>query len=161
MAKYSPYKSFSEESDASDFIETLKYHEIDFDISIVKTGLDTLYGENRFGTSYFVKLQKEDFQKADALLVAIAEKDLKKIPEDYHLFTFSNDELKEILTNPDEWSEIDYLLAHKILDQRNVVIDKNALVAWRSTRLEKSADRSEDGFGLVYLVIAYQHLGVY
>ncbi len=56
------------------------------------------------------------FTRAHAVLEAFYEKQLQEVDPDYYLFAFTDAELLDILSKPDEWGHFDYsgvkLLSH-------------------------------------------------
>lgn len=88
-----------------------------------------------------------DFEKANSLLEKEAEEIVKEIDKDYYLFGFSNDELKEIIFYPNEWSEIDYALAIKILKERGINYSKEKIQHIKQEQIEilsKPKDESKN-----------------
>ena len=69
---------------------------------------------------FLVKIAGTDYEAADALLHKMALEELPLIPKDYLLYDFDEDDLKDIIQNPQEWSKTDYLLAIRILEERHI-----------------------------------------
>ena len=55
------------------------------------------------------------------------------------MFTFSDDELIDILKHPDEWGRFDFLLSQKILKEKGKAIEPILLEAFRKQRNEELA----------------------
>ena len=85
---------------------------------------DVTFANNEILHLYYVKLKQEDFEKADELLMnSVLESDQQPIG-DYYLFSFSTDELIDVLKNPDEWNAFDLYWARKILSSKSVELKK-------------------------------------
>ncbi|MEI9912162.1 MAG: hypothetical protein WDO71_22415 [Bacteroidota bacterium] len=56
---------------------------------------------------------------------------------DYYLFSFSDDELMDVLRKPDEWNEFDLYWAKKILHIRGVEIKPEDLEKAKQERLDE------------------------
>lgn len=96
---------------------------------------------------YRIKLREADFKKADALLLSISQKQLQNIDKDYYLLDFDNEELLEVVTKPDEWGQLDYLLAQKLLKERGMEINPILAEALRKQRVQEIS-KPEQGNGI-------------
>jgi hypothetical protein len=85
----------------------------------------------------YLKLLAKDFEKAKAILKDEANEWIGKLSKDYYLFAFSDTELLEIVRKPDEWNEVDYELAKKILAERGIPIEESAEKKMYNQRLEE------------------------
>jgi hypothetical protein len=53
------------------------------------------------------------------------------------LFSFSNEELKEIIEKKDEWNDLDYALSINLLKNRGVEITKEEILEAKNKRVEE------------------------
>lgn len=97
-----------------------------------------------FMREYEVQLHPENFEQAETLLEKQAEGMIADLPEDYYLLTFTDEELHDVVMKHDEWSEFDYLLARKLLEERGKTIDETSLKQLRKQRLEDLAKPEKD-----------------
>lgn len=119
------YKRFSEQEQAKELVDILEENEIEYSVSEDRDSLDSLYGgDNQFKQLYFVKIKKQDFETVNNILITQSGKHLDNVDKDHYLFTFTNEELYDILAKPDEWNEFDFLLAQKILKNRGKPMDQ-------------------------------------
>ncbi len=81
---------------------------------------------------------------------------IKTLPEDYYLFSFSNNELIEVIQKKDEWNEIDYLLAIKLLKNRGVEITSEDIEKTQKDRLSqlKKPEKSARSWIIAGYIIA-------
>lgn len=135
MEKFITYRKFNERESQKALTQLFQENNIDAEVSEDRDSLDSLYGHKHFSRVFYVKIKKEDFPKADSLLIDQTNPDLNAIDSDYYLFKFSGNELFDILSKPDEWSEFDYTLAKKILQERGEDIDANVLAHLKSKRI--------------------------
>lgn len=91
-----------------------------------------------------LQMHPENFEKAEALLEKDAELMITDLPEDYYLLAFSNEELQEVVLKHDEWSEFDYMLARKLLDERGHAIDEAHIRTMREERIKDLAKPEKD-----------------
>jgi hypothetical protein len=100
-----------------------------------------------------LKLQPQDFAKADQALADYYKAQLDTVDKDYYLFGFSDQELIEIIAKPDEWGPFDYQLAQKILADRGQEITPQRVQLLRQQRI---ADLKEpEPGGSLWILIGY------
>ena len=109
---------------------------------------------NVMGTSYSieyeVKIKPSDFTKAEKILSENAEKQINQLEKDHYIFSFSDEELYEILLKPDEWNEMDYAMAKKILETKGKSIDESMLHALKKQRISDLAKPEENQQSWIY-----------
>ncbi|HEY0656350.1 MAG TPA: hypothetical protein VGD65_24625 [Chryseosolibacter sp.] len=142
--EFSTYKTFYEQDSAIALADILKANNIDYEIAEDRESLDSLYGDKHLSRQFLVKLKKDDFARVDALVLASVEEQVTSIDRDHYLFQFTDDELFEILTKPDEWSALDFQLAKKILKERGKDINETTIALLRTQRINELA-KPEDG----------------
>src|SRR5260221_4377450 len=118
------YKKYYEQERADALKQILQENNIEFETEEERESLDTLYGDKHFLKQFFIKIKQEDFLKADAVLKELSLKELATVDKDHYLFEFSDEELFEIISKPDEWNEFDFELAKKILGDRGKTINE-------------------------------------
>ena len=116
------YKRTDDEGVANELSKSLSDNNIEVRISVDKENLDSMYGDKEFAKQYFIRISESDFEKADLLFENLAASQLDAVDSDHYLFTFSDDELFEIVSKKDEWSDLDFQLAKKILKDRGKII---------------------------------------
>ncbi len=97
------------------------------------------FSNNPLSKEYLLKIEQTDFAKAQELIANSYKNLIEEVDKDYYLFSFSTQELKEIITKPDEWGEFDYVLAQKILSDRNEEVTPEQLDKLKQERLEELA----------------------
>jgi hypothetical protein len=145
------YKKFYEQEKVEELARILNENEIEFEIDENKEALDTLYGENRFNKFFFVKLKKNDFAKVDTLLQNEGEQEVLTVSSDHYLYGFTDDELFEILSKPDEWSELDFQLSKKILNERGQQVSPEKIDLLKKERIEELAKPETEGKFWTYI----------
>lgn len=106
--------------------------------------VDTSFSGSTLQNQYEIKIQLSDFEKAEKILNENAENLIDQVDKDHYLFSFTDEELYEILLKADEWNEFDYKLAQKILIQRGKSIDSQLLNALKKQRLETLSKPEEN-----------------
>jgi hypothetical protein len=157
--EYIVYKKFTDQEKTESIVNILKEHGIDFELTEDRDSLDSLYGGNHLARQYYVKLKKDDFEKADAILLDLSEKELNTVDKDHYLYTFTDEELFEILSKPDEWNEFDYLLAKKILRERGKEINDHTIALLKKQRVTDLSKPDEGHRGWMFAGYIFALLG--
>jgi len=118
------YKRFYEKEAANELTEILVDNGVEFDLTEDKENLDSLYGDKQFSKQYFVKINGDDFKKVDSILLSLGEKELETVDKDHYLYGFTDEELFEIVSKPDEWNAFDFQLSKRILKERGIEINQ-------------------------------------
>lgn len=138
------YQKFSDKSEAVELTDLLTENNIDFIFEDTSASFDPSFANNQINKEFRVKLKKQDFDKADKIMLSISATQLDNIDKDYYLFEFKDEELIEVLTKSDEWSKFDYLLAQKILKERGQEVNEKFLETLRKQRIEELAKPEEN-----------------
>jgi len=138
------FQSFYTENEAASVIEQLRENGIDYRLERSKELLDKAFIGEDLEKKIFLKIKSFDFSRANQVLDAHILQNIAALEKDYYLFSFTNDELIEILRKPDEWSRQDFLIARKILDERGQPINEEVIKDLKSKRInELSREESE------------------
>jgi hypothetical protein len=102
---------------------------------------------------FHLKIKGPDFNKANAILDAYILQNLSEIEPDYYLYSFSDEELLEIITKPDEWNNQDIVLAKKILNDRGQIISEQQVEANKLNRINHL--EKPDKEGRMFIILGY------
>ena len=141
---YSSFKTFNDRETAEDFSEVLKEYAIEFYIEEDVLEFDPTYANNELDKDFHIMVKQTDFVKAKQAYEAYFKKQLHNAPPDYYLFSFSNEELKEIMAKPDEWGTFDYLLAEKILQDRGLGVSDAEKQTLKTERYKTLQEQQKD-----------------
>jgi len=104
--------------------------------------------ENRGPGVVHVLVMPRDLDQAQRVLQVLAGEVQSEIEEGDYLASFSDEELYDVLRKFDEWNQIDYVLAARLLAQRGHQLNEDTLRQWRAERmceLEKP-EKASPGF---------------
>lgn len=91
------FQKFNLKEDAVELATFLRESQIEYRIEDTSSGLDGNFGNSELSKDYLIKLKKEDFEKADVLLLQISSNLVETIDRDHYLHEFTDEELKEII----------------------------------------------------------------
>lgn len=147
------YQKFDDPALAEGLIELLEAHGIEYSVQEQTTGFDPSLAMGNATVDYAVKIKAENFEKVNQLLAEAEEKNVGEVAKDYYLFSFTNDELTDVLIKADEWSAFDVVLARKILAEKGISIDDKELKVIEEKRIEEL--RTPDEPQTLWIVIGY------
>lgn len=91
--------------------------------------------ENRGPDVVHVQVFPKDLERAQRVLEVLAGEVQSELEDSDYLNSFSDAELFDVLKNFDEWNQVDYVLAARLLVQRGHALDDAQLTMWRSERM--------------------------
>jgi hypothetical protein len=153
------YKRTDDEGIALEITNVLKANDIAFHVVEDKENLDSLYGDKEFARQFFIKINEKDFAKADLIFEQQFLTEIKNVDRGYYLFSFSNEELFDIVNKRDEWGEFDFQLAKVILKERGNEITTEMVTLLKEKRLKELSKPEKDQTDLVYYGYAAALLG--
>jgi len=156
--QYLTFQKFNDQGLATELADLLEENNIDF-ILDGSSGFDPTFSNSEINKEFRVKLKKENFEQAHALLLNVSMMQLDSVEKDYYLFDFSDDELIEIVTKPDEWGHFDYMLAQRLLKERGKEIKPAVADTLRKQRLQELAKPEESQKSWIYAGYAFAILG--
>jgi hypothetical protein len=139
MEDFEVFKSFYSEEQALDLQMLLKENGIETKIERKRIIIDKVIMGDGVETDIYLMLKAADFSRAEQVIDDSVTKHINEIEPDYYLFSFSKEELLEIVRKPDEWNNQDVILARKILSDGGYVINENEVSRIKSTRLKELA----------------------
>jgi hypothetical protein len=114
------YSKFHSKEEAEAFTDRLLQAGIYHELEVERDVLDKVYTGASLDPMIAVKVPVSDFNRVNTLVENDVELNLEHIDPAYYLFQFTNDELVDVVKEPEEWNAFDRALAKKILEDRNV-----------------------------------------
>ena len=137
MPEFITYQKFNDSALANDLAELLDQHNIPYFIQEETSGFDPSLSMSKAAVDYAIKIKSDDFEKVNLLRTEYEEKNIDDVDKDYYLFSFTDNELMEVLAKADEWSTFDVVLARKILTERGTNIGDADIAAINEKRIEE------------------------
>lgn len=154
MSEFATYQQFFSAEEAEGVIAILNEHGIPYTFKQIHARFDkVIIGEN-LNEQWDLRIPQHEFSRVNDLLLANTTVNLDELEKDHYLFTFSHEELQNIIQNPDEWGRHDYLVAVELLKQRGENVSKELLQELREKKIEVLA-KPPKKVPLGWLIVAY------
>jgi hypothetical protein len=137
MESYIQYRSFNDPALATELTDILKSQSIPFIQEDNTSQFNLTFTESALTKEYIVKLKVEDFERANNILKETAKQEINQVDKDHYLYTFTDEELIDIVKKPDEWNSLDYELAQKLLKERGVQFNLESIKKERLQELSQ------------------------
>jgi hypothetical protein len=131
------YKKFNDLALANDLAETLQKHNINYRVEEESTLFNPSFYTDELAKDYAVKINADDFITVNGILKAEEKERINTVNSDHYLYDFTDVELMDLISKPDEWSPFDCQLATKILNERGVDVNDEKLAELNEKRLEE------------------------
>jgi hypothetical protein len=131
------FKKFKDLELAKIIANQLKQSNIEFLLEDNPKFFDPTFANNTFDPYIFIKIKPGDFTRANEALEEHYKISLNSVDSDYYLFEFTDHELLEIISKPDEWGPLDYQLSKKILTDRGKEVRPNEEALLKEKRLNE------------------------
>lgn len=142
--QFSVLKKYSSIDQAQEVVTLLNSNKIETEIGNNIPPVDNLLTGNNITPEFEIKIKISDFENANKLLQSIAEDQINQVDKGYYLFSFSDEELYDIILKQDEWNEFDYSLAKKLLSERGKPINEELIKSLKKQRLNDLAKPEEN-----------------
>lgn len=139
------FQTYATAEDAQPLLAALAAHYIEVRTKADdgKLAVDATFANNERVATFLVKLQLADFERARQLLDELNQAAVTQADPDHYLHGFSDGELFDVLTRPDEWSSFDVALARHLLLQRGRDVSADTLTLLRQHRVAELARPEE------------------
>ncbi|HZY38991.1 MAG TPA: hypothetical protein VFE53_20160 [Mucilaginibacter sp.] len=131
------YQKFDDIVLAEALIDLLEENEIAYETEEEAFRFDPSLVLSNAKKEYAVKIKGDDFGRVTQLLQANEAENIDGVEQDYYLFSFTDEELMEVVTKADEWSAFDVVLAKKILADRGKPISDDIIEKIEEQRIEE------------------------
>lgn len=110
------FRSFTNQNEVDDILSDLDRRNIKYKIAKTENHLGSSFGETPQRVIELYILSK-DINVVQQVLYERALNLIDGVDPDHYLYSFSLNELQDLLSNPTEWSELDVLLAQRIMNE--------------------------------------------
>jgi hypothetical protein len=127
MSDFKTYMSFIDADSSLELTALLEKNDIPYILQDTKSDFDPSMSLNEANKPYLIQIQEEDREKVDQLVKESY--DISKVNKEHFLYSFSDDELIDVLKNEEEWHPLDVLLAKKLIQEKNIIIDEKKITS--------------------------------
>jgi hypothetical protein len=127
MSELKTFMSLTDSAVAEEIIEILNTNRIDYKLQDTSKDFDASFANNTAKETFLIMLNANDFDKASKLLDENMKFNIDEIDIQHPLFLFSNNELKDVVKNYDEWHPLDVKLAKYLLRKDNIVVEDSEI----------------------------------
>lgn len=144
------FQKFNDIELAKEMAERLKQNGIECSLEDNRRLFDPSFVNHTVEPDISIKLRAEDFSKAHKALEDYYKRTLENVEQDYYLFDFTDEELIEIVSKPDEWGHFDYMLSQKILRDRGKEIQPEVAELLKTQRKKDLAQPDSSHIYWIY-----------
>ena len=138
------YQKFTDIESAEEFANELNKNGIEYHLEDNNHSYVKVYGYNPIDISFGVNIKAQDFAKADLILEKYYDEQIENIDKSYYLFEFTDEELKNIISNPYEWGRLDYQLAKHLLKERGLEISDAEIKAIKTEKINELSKNEKE-----------------
>lgn len=153
MSDFKTFMSLTDRSMVKEITSILECNQLNFRMQDTSRDFDPTMANNEAYHSTLVMLDPKDFEKANVLLEEHTPLNIAEIDPSHPLFSFSNDELKEVVKNYDEWHPLDVKLAKYLLQKQNITVGQNEIKEQQHVKELKAGEHEKSG--LQTLIMGY------
>lgn len=129
------FEKFTDPALAAAIQEQLQAQGIHSEIDNDNPVFDVSFANNQYQPTTLLKLAPDDFIRARAALDAYYQSQLSGLDPDYYLFSFTDEELLNIVKHPDEWGPLDNALAKQLLARHGRPLTDDQAATFQQERL--------------------------
>ncbi|MEI7594759.1 MAG: hypothetical protein WCK02_03350 [Bacteroidota bacterium] len=145
MSEFLTYKKFLDIEQASELIDLLNEKNIPYLVEDNSRAIADFYIGQDTQSKVLIKIKSSDFTIVNEFMDNQAQTEIENVDADYYLFAFENEELLEIISEPEAWCEFDKKLAKKILNQRGIEISSSLEKTMFDKRIKQLSVEEKDG----------------
>jgi len=115
------YATFPDKAQATSLIVLLKKANIDYELEETITLLSAIGSDEPIFDRIKIKIKVSDVDRVDSLI----EQDNETTSVEHFLYTFSDEDLVDVIKNPKEWAQEETEVAQKIIIERGIDVNRN------------------------------------
>jgi hypothetical protein len=137
---FMPFRRFDSRQEAQQFVEILDKNRVVYELEEYSKNINPLILDS--SKEIMIKLRQEDFEQANEFV--LEDDDINGLDENYNLYSFTDEELIEIVVKPNEGGELDRTLAPKLLIKRGYDLNNLDIESKKKDYIEELAQSQEE-----------------
>jgi hypothetical protein len=146
VSDFRDFQTMASAEAAQPLLQALARQGLDYRTSLDtgQVAFDPSFANNQLISKFIIKLRLADFEQGSQVLADLNQHALSQADPSHYLFSFSDEELFDLLVKPDEWSAFDVTLAGQLLRQRGRDVSPDTLKLLRQHRVAELAQPNQD-----------------
>jgi hypothetical protein len=138
MKEFKTFMSLTNITIAEEIIKILSENKVDFKFQDTSKDFDVTFSNDSSKNSFLIMLKPIDFEIASKVLEDYTEFNIDEIDSQHPLFSFTNNELKDVILNYDEWHPLDVKLAKYLLKKEDIIIEEVEIKKQQFQKIEEA-----------------------
>lgn len=148
------FRKYPTIQEATELTDVLKENNISFLLEDFTNKSEIVgFSVQNLDLKVIVKARIEDFPKIETLVDNTLKVSLDQVDKEHYLFSFTDEELTEIIVKPNDWSNYDYKVAELILNNRGVSVSPKFIESIKKQRYNKLSEK--ESYSSTWLIIGY------
>lgn len=145
MSSFIVFATYPDREQSILLVALLKQAEIEYQIEEEGSSLASLASDSPQLDRIKIKIKEVDFEKANELM----DKQDAEINVDHYLYTFSDENLLDVLKNRDDWTQEEVEIANKIINERTPSLATTKPIIYREDdRDKKSSETANENLSM-------------
>lgn len=156
MSDFRTFMDLTNADSAFEYAAILEDNEIPFKLQDTSKDFDASFSNNKATKTFMLMLNPIDFERANVLLESKTSFDIDEIDLNHPFFSFSSDELSDVVMNYDEWNPLDVKLAKYLLEKENIEIDSSKIKSYQKEKeIIKNTDQNDTKSNSIMIMTGY------
>jgi hypothetical protein len=151
-AELLPFRKLNDEDYCNELGKVFREHQIAYFVKDTSIR-PQLFTNTEIVKEFTLNIKAEDFERAEKLMSELSQQQLGNVDSDYYLYSFTDEELLEIVAKPDEWNSLDYNLAQKILKEKGHSLTAEKIDELKKRRVNELA--KPEGSQRPWIILGY------
>jgi len=154
MDNYIEFQRFPDLNSAYELIDILEANRIPYQVDDSATRFDIANAStNPMENQVIVRIRETDFETVNQLFAKNTSQADENSGVDHYLYTFSDNDIIDVIANPEEWTELEVKIANEIFKQRGLKPTAELIKSVRKEKIqeqEKKAKETKSRFVIGY-----------
>lgn len=136
--EFKTFMSFPNRSQVDAIVTVLNENSIPYKLQDTSKDFDVTFSNDSLKHTFLIMLLETDFEKANQFIEEKIPFDDQIIESNHPFYTFTIEELTEVVKNYDEWFPSDVKLAKKLLSEKDVEVSNESIQQHQEKKLLQS-----------------------
>lgn len=151
--EFKTFMSFPNRSQVDAIVTVLNENSIPYKLQDTSKDFDVTFSNDSLKHTFLIMLLETDFEKANQLIEEKVPFDSSAIASNHPFYTFSIEELTEVVKNYDEWFPSDVKLAKELLSKQQIEVTQDTIE--QQQRIKQQQSEQPEKSSLLTLAMGY------